>query len=116
MPNRLKQLETDLAAATGADTALDAEIHESAYGARPEKIPSYTASVDACLALIHERLPEWHCHIGYGPRGIFPYAMLTHDPDDKEASAETTAPTVPLALLGAFVKALRRDSSRKGRR
>lgn len=114
MSNRLKQLETDLAAATGADTELDAEIHESAYGVRPDSVPAYTSSVDACLELIHERLPEWHCHIGYGPRGIFPYAMLTHDPEQTGARSEKVAPTVPLALLGAFVAALRKADAPKG--
>lgn len=114
MPDRLRQLETDLAAATGADTELDARLHQAAYDARPDSVPPYTASVDACLTLIHERLPEWHCHIGYGPRGIFPYAVLARNPESVKARSEKVAPTVPLALLGAFVVALRNEDPPKG--
>jgi len=112
MLSRLKRLEGEVAAATGADRHLDADIHETVYGARHEEVPPYTASVDACLLLIHDRLPAWHWHIGYGPRGLFPYAVLTHDPADEDAKSEMMAPTVPLALLGAFIKALRSEGKR----
>jgi hypothetical protein len=114
MLTTLKQLEEKIAAATGAHRGLDADLHDAVYGGRPEQTPPYTSSVDACLALIHERLPGWHWHIGYDPRGIFPYAVLTHNPDDDDSRSEMAAPTVPLALLGAFVKALRQEDSRKG--
>jgi len=114
MRTTLKQLEKKIAAATGADSGLDDDLHDAVYGSRSEQTPPYTASVDACLTLIQQRLPEWHWHIGYDPRGIFPYAVLTHNPDDDDSRSEMAAPTVPLALLGAFVKALRRENSRKG--
>jgi len=114
MRTGLKQLEATITAATGADKELDADIHDAVYGSRPEEAPPYTASVDTCLVLIHERLADWHWHVGYGPRGFFPYAMLTNDPQDEEARAEMAAPTVPLALLGAFIKALRMENKSKG--
>jgi len=110
----LKQLETTITVATGADKGLDTDIHEAGCGARPGEVPPYTASVDACLVLIHERLTEWHWHIGYGPRGFFPYAMLTNDSQDEEARAEMAEPTVPLAMLGAIVKAPRVENKPKG--
>jgi hypothetical protein len=109
MPNLLHRLESKIGTATGADRDLDADLHEAIYGTRPDDVPAYTASVDSCLALFHDRLPEWHWHIGYGPRGIFPYAVLTHDPGSEDAQSEMIAPTVPLALLGALVKALRME-------
>lgn len=114
MRTGLGRLEAEVAAATGADRKLDADIHQAVCDARPDAAPPYTASVDACLALIHDRLPEWHWHVGYDPRGIFPYAVLTRDPQDESARSEMTAPTVPLALLGAFVRALRMEISREG--
>ena len=114
MPAGLKRLEARIAAATGADRKLDAEIHKAACGARADDVPGYTASVDACLALIHARLPAWRWHVGYDPRGILPYVVLTHDLPDEGARVEMAAPTVPLALLGALVKALRMEDSAKG--
>lgn len=107
MRGNLERLEIEIGAATGADTDLDAGIHAAVYGGSSGKAPAYTASVDACLTLIQKGLPEWHWHIGYGPRGILPYAVMTAGAAAGDAKAEMTAPTVPLALLGAFVKALR---------
>lgn len=70
--------------------------------------PGYTASVDTCLALIGRALPGWRWHVGHGPRGILPYAVLTRDEGDgPHRRAEAVAPTVPLALLRALVKARR---------
>jgi len=114
MRTGLRRLESELTAAIGAAMKLDADLHNAVYGARPDRAPPYTASVDACLALVHERLPEWHWHIGYGARGFFPYAVLTHNPEDADSRSEMAAPTVPLALLGAFVKALQKEDSLKG--
>lgn len=114
MRSNLKQLEAKMAAATGSDTNLDADLHEAAYGVRADRVPAYTSSVDACLALVHERLPEWHWHLGYGATGVFPYAVLTHGPEDADSRSEATAPTVPLALLRAFVKALAKDNLPRG--
>lgn len=89
-------------AATGADRALDRAIHDAlGESADADEAPPYTASVDACLELIHRALPGWGWHVGFGPRGIIPYASLHKDEERFEASA----PTVPLALLAATLAA-----------
>ncbi|HKI74827.1 MAG TPA: hypothetical protein VJ998_09295 [Pseudomonadales bacterium] len=72
-------------------------------------IPDYSSSVDACLALIAEILPDWHWHIGHGPDGILPYAALRNQiglDNDTQISITASAPTLPLALLHAAVKAI----------
>jgi hypothetical protein len=72
-------------------------------------IPDYSSSVDACLALIAEILPDWHWHIGHGPDEILPYAALRNQiglDDDTQISITASAPTLPLALLHAAVKAI----------
>ena len=79
--------------------------------ASKDGVPPYTSSVDACLDLIGSTLPKWHWHVGHGPRGILPYASLTCDEAGPAIRVEATAPTVPLALLGALVKAAQSDRS-----
>ena len=70
--------------------------------------PPYTGSVDECIALVKRILPDWHWHLGHGPLGIVPYATMTRDDGaDGSIHVEATAPTVPLALLGALMKALK---------
>ena len=102
MTGDLERLLVELQDASGADRALDRRIAAVLEGlAADEAAPDYTASVDCCLALIGRVLPGWHWHIGFGPRGIFPYATL----EDGEARFEALAPTVPLALLQAVVSA-----------
>ena len=94
----LKRIE----GATGADRALDRRIAEVLDRPKPtEQALDYTASVDHCIALIGRVLPHWAWHVGYGPRGILPYATL----HDEEERFEAVAPTVPLALLAALLKA-----------
>ena len=98
----LARLLKRLRAATGRDKALDRAIARGLEaGGHRTPAPDYTASVDACLALLHRVLPGWHWHVGYGPRGILPYAVV----DKGERRHEATAPTVPLALLTALVEA-----------
>ena len=104
MTRELEDLLQRIGEATGADAALDRLIAERLERSDPsEAVPDYTASVDSCLALIARVLPGWAWHIGFGPRGIFPYATL-HDDRDR---CEALAPTVPLALLQAAVQARR---------
>ncbi|MFN3233603.1 MAG: hypothetical protein ACE363_15790 [Alphaproteobacteria bacterium] len=62
----------------------------------------YTASVDACITLVQDCLPDCHWHIGYGPMGIVPHATLRAN----NLHVQTRASTVPLALLSALVTAL----------
>ena len=39
-------------------------------------------------------LPAWHWHIGYGPRGVVPYAVLTNDLE--LAMADTLVADMPV--------------------
>ncbi len=110
---QLVALETQLAKATGHDQDLDEAIAETIVPAGHKIVRrKYTSSVDACLCLIGTTLPGWHWHVGHGPTGILPYAALTKSANrdgDVQLRVEATAPTVPLALLRAAVKALIAD-------
>lgn len=91
-----------LAAATGADPAIDAEIAR-AFAIADD---AYTASVETCRILARERLPDWHLHVGYGASGMFPYAALSRG----EERFASEAPTLPLAILRAAAAAFRLKS------
>ena len=109
MVSALKELETRIAATTGPDRDLDRVLATALPGAAAAGgTPGYTSSVDECLGLIGAVLPAWHWHIGHGPAGILPYASLSRSGDgaDEELRVEASAPTVPLALLHAALKAL----------
>lgn len=101
----LKHLE----AATGSDRRLDAEIAacfdpdrtDGGVDGEAGDPPDYTASVDLCIGLVERVLPGWHWHVGYGAKGILPYATVSRD----EALFEGAAGTVPIALLSALLKA-----------
>ena len=105
----LNRLEQKLKQATGPSKKIDRDVSALRQNApQDEAVVAYTASVDDCIALINDLLPEWHWHVGHGPMGIFPYASMSLD--DGKSSArhfEAKAPTVPLALLGVLVKALK---------
>ncbi len=101
----LASLLSHIEAATGADRALDAAIEQALRG-RAQDPPAYTASVDHCLDLAHELLPNWHWHIGRGARGIMPYASLSKG----EVTVTADGVTVPLVLLAAIVMALRKEA------
>lgn len=88
--------------ATGRDHQLDKDIaHKFGLGGTKQPIPEYTASIDLCLALIEEVLPAWRWHIGYGPRGIFPYVSISNN----GTRFEFQCTTIPLALLMALIQA-----------
>ena len=105
----LRLLERRIIKATGKDRDLD-ELIASTLAATDvdQPLPDYTSSVDTCIALIGSILPEWHWHVGHGPRGIVPYASLRKatNPSGDDLRVEANAPTVPLALLHAAVKAM----------
>ncbi len=106
----LKTLRTRLEKANGRDAGLDRDIAKF-FDADPngDTVPDYTSSVDGCLSLIASVLPSWRWHVGYGPDGILPYATLAKPipgDDADEILVEASAPTVPLALLRAIMKAV----------
>ena len=112
MKSTLAKLEKRLGQATGPDREIDKAIAADLDDDCDEGgVPSFTASVDECIALIKRALPDWHWHVGHGPMGVVPYASMSRSDEDAEAILiEASAPTVPLALLRALVQAL---SSRK---
>ncbi|CAA7625935.1 hypothetical protein [Magnetospirillum sp. UT-4] len=93
-------LEARLAAASGGDHGLDAELAEAF--ARPPA--PYTEAVEPCRDLVAAALPGWKLHVGFGVSGLFPYAALTRDGVHLDAEA----PTLPLAILRAALQAIRR--------
>jgi len=104
----LDRLLAQVQAATGREPALDRAVAEAFAGAEPAgEAPAYSASVDACLSLVAQRLPDWHWHIGHGPRGIMPYAVLSPTSGAEQPRFEALAPTVPLALLSVLLQAVR---------
>lgn len=92
-----KDLRALLTAATGADSALDKALAEKFGVVQTD----YSASIDHCISLLRQVLPGWTWHLGWNAAGLFPYAMLHRDHDH----ASSDAPTMPLALLRAIVKA-----------
>ena len=101
----LASLLSHIEGAVGADRTLDAAIERTLRG-RAQDPPDYTASVDHCLELLHELLPNWHWHIGRGSRGIMPYASLSRE----EVIVSADGITVPLVLLAAIVMALQKET------
>jgi hypothetical protein len=101
--------------ATGADRSLDRRIaSELDTSTAKDPVLDYTASVDQCIALVKRVLPGWRWRIGYGPVGIRVYAFV----DNGKQRHEAMAPTVPLALLSAMLKAKNTGSwrYRRGRK
>ena len=83
--------------------------HESVNPA----LPYVTASLDAVLALVEEKLPGWTVEIirlsdGEG------FAQVSDDAAFMPVSHEATAPTPALALLKALVCALSSESGASG--
>ena len=94
--------------ATGPDSGIDRAVAALLDGGgEDDAVPPYTSSVDACIALIRRTLPDWHWHVGHGAMGVVPYASMTrNDENAGPVHVEATASTVPLALLGALIRAL----------
>ena len=92
-----QSLATRVARATGADTALDADI----AGHFGVALVDYTQSVPDCWRLANSVLPDWQLHTGFTATGLLPYAALSKG--DRRVAAE--APTVPLAILRALMAA-----------
>jgi hypothetical protein len=87
---------------TGHSREIDRDIGRQLGGVPSgHQSPDYTASIDACLALISRVLPGWHWHVGYGANGVFPYASVANE----RVRFEAQASTVPLALLTVLLEA-----------
>lgn len=97
--SELAALIDALDAATGRDLDLDERLRV-AFGDAASS--TYTSSVDDCLALVRQGLPDWSWHVGWSGDGISPYATLHKD----DVLIQRVAPTVPLALLRAFCRAM----------
>ena len=102
-PARLQSLADAIAAATGRDDELDQSIADLLDPEPPDPVPDYTASVEACIALIGRALPGSTWHVGYGADGVTPNAAVRQNHGRHRAAA----PTIPLALLRALVAARR---------
>ncbi|GAB6052251.1 hypothetical protein JCM17960_10710 [Magnetospira thiophila] len=94
-------LADQLERATGADRALDRALRDHFLGPQEGDPPPLTGSVDRCLELVHQVLPGWHWHVGWGASGFLPYALLSHQGHEYHSDG----PTVPLALLRALMLA-----------
>ncbi|MEK0085106.1 hypothetical protein [Benzoatithermus flavus] len=101
MTSELEALGEHVAIATGSDRELDRELDRVLTGDASTTPPDYTASVDRCIDLVHLVLPGWAWHVGWDASGILPYATLCRG----RQRVEARAPTVPLALLRALVRA-----------
>ncbi len=102
MPDEMAKLLRRVRSATGCDQRLDRDIARCLEDTpdRREDPPSYTGSVGACISLLQRVMPGWRWHVGFGPRGIMPYASLSKGTVRREAMAST----VPLALLTALLE------------
>jgi len=94
----MTELTTLLDSTTGASKPLDKALSDTL------KVPlrDYSSSVDACLELIHERLPKAHWHVGRAEDGVSVFATLVEGDHREEAMRVT----VPLALLTVLMKFL----------
>lgn len=70
-----------------------------------EHVPLYTASIDAALALVERVLPDWSWNAGNVGEDDMPMANVT-EPIDPCRDFSASAPTVPLAILSALLRAL----------
>lgn len=113
----LKELTLHLGKATSGGNDLDCLLQKLCKGLLgndtfPSEVkaepPPFSTSVTAAIELTGKLLPGWRWHVGYGVKGIFPYACVT---SPKGTRYEADAPTVPLALLKALSHALGKSSS-----
>ena len=115
---------TRLEAAGGADRELDGAILNALfsdarlwigesrdYGAR--RSSDFTASLDASLALVSEKLPGWFWKAGYNPRmaesGRYWFEVQC---PARDIYREAAAPTPSLAVLLALFKALQGEEGK----
>ena len=98
----LKALAERVEGATGPDINIDYAL--AAEFGRPWVLPRYTASIDAALGLVERAWPHkpWFDIEGFNSRpdlaGVWEVAI--------DGTAEARAPTLPLAILSALLRAL----------
>ena len=111
---QITDIRARLHAATGPARELDEIIFHYAHGRKrsistfeqydpSERLPAYTASVDACLALVATKLPGKHLYFCSGPG--HQYANIQDDEGYPEMAM--FAPTLPLAILRALFDTIR---------
>jgi hypothetical protein len=93
--------------------------------AQATRAPEITASLDAALALVEEKLPRWFWRAGHVPHvhwvngvGYNHWCHLSRtlaDHCDRDDEATGWAHTVPNAILLALLRALQSQSDREGR-
>lgn len=98
--------------ATGPDRELERDIMVEAFGdgvrnALP--VPTYTASIDAALALVERKLPGWIWMLDKNESGPFDFVLWAET--GLRAKANAMGPTAPLAILAALLTALTSGAS-----
>ena len=114
--SQIAELLNRLQQANGSNRELD-EMIERVFDSADEASkatspPAYTGSAALSFALVRRQLPDWSLHLGYGVRGIFPYAALSRPGNER---FEASAPTVPLAVLRVLMKTLAARATGDGR-
>lgn len=106
MTTHLAELRSRLSEVTGPDIRLDEEIWFTLLGRGPEPMKTirYTASIEAALGLVAQKLPGWGYYLrrdgdGCGC-GLVPAGCTS------VTTGHETAPTPPLAILLALVSAI----------
>ena len=99
--------------ATGPDGAIDDLLYWT-LKQHPAKgpfarIPAYTDSIDAALGLVERVLPGWMWYVGSVGENDMPQATITEPVEDCRDFVGH-APTAPLAILLALLRALAQES------
>jgi hypothetical protein len=111
----LKELLERVRKAEGPDRKIDLAVCEGLkrpllWGGDIEGLGSqpYTASLDACLALMAEVLPGWHWYASCGPNGG--HVEIDQNGDEGVTGRDYVSPgnrrPLPLALLDCILQAL----------
>lgn len=124
--SKIEELLERVRAATGSDGGLNAEIHEAAglafemeYWSESDttpvrnlsKVPRYTASIDATLALTERVLPGWSYHVskheydGEHPP-LFVARVATSSANVVTGFDEVSDHSAVLAIIAATLSAL----------
>lgn len=122
---KLEALLNRVVKATGPDRELDHLVHDQAvepigsrmyntkenggsFIAADVVAPSYTASIDAALALVERVLPGWFWRVGHSTLYAGWATVYREHPNNTTGDGEhfAEAKSAPLAILAALLKAL----------